>query len=118
MPQVAFWRKTLPRDGRLNVLKAVPEPSVPLLLIIMRRFHFEYAFGFLLIILVTLFATRWFHGRIEGRYQAETARVAAYGFEDWIGLLKVDTLVGEPPVTPQPADKLPFTPSPRTTPAP
>jgi len=81
----------------------------------MRRFNFEYAITFLLIIIVSLFAIRWVHGRVEGRYQARVHQVAAYTLEDWIGILKVDTLVGDPPVTPLPADKLPFTPSPAAT---
>ncbi len=84
----------------------------------MRRFNFEYAIVFLLIIMVTLFAIRWVHGRIEGRYQAQVNQVASYSLEDWIGILKVDTLVGDPPVTPLPADRLPFTPSPASTPTP
>lgn len=84
----------------------------------MRRFNFEYAVVFLLILLVTIFAIRWVHSRVEGRYQAQISKVASYTLEDWIGILKVDTLVGDPPVTPLPADKLPFTPSPIRIPTP
>lgn len=68
----------------------------------MRRFNRGYVWLFLLILVVALLAVGWTHQRIEGRYQAQMDEVASYTFDDWLAVLKLDDLLGDPPVTPNP----------------
>lgn len=96
------------------VLQSPRTPPIPRLL--MRRFNRGYALIFLLILLVALLTARWTHQQVEGRYQADLARLAAYTFDDWIALLRLEELLGDPPVTPVPLDDLLHSPTP--TPAP
>ncbi|MCO6451836.1 MAG: hypothetical protein J5I90_13715 [Caldilineales bacterium] len=78
----------------------------------MRRFNRGYALGFLFIIIVSIFAVRGAHQRVEGRYQKQLAVYASYSLDDWLELLQLDEILGDPPVTPVPADQIPATPTP------
>jgi hypothetical protein len=83
----------------------------------MRRFHPGYTLAFLLVLLAALLGTRWFHQRLEGRYQERLSAVAAYTVDDWIRVLRLEELLGEPVVTPIPfAERL--TPTSTVTPTP
>lgn len=83
----------------------------------MRRFHPGYTLAFLIVLLAALLATRWFHQRLEGRYQERLNAVAAYTVDDWIRILRLEELLGEPVVTPIPLDAL-LAPTPTATPTP
>ena len=74
----------------------------------MRHFNRGYALAFLLIIIVAVLAIRWTHGQVEGRYQAEFNEIAEYTLDDWLEVLRLEELLGDPPVTPLPADQIPF----------
>lgn len=69
----------------------------------MRRFNRGYVWLFLIILVVAILAVRWTHQRIEGRYQARMDAIAQYTLDDWLTVLKLDDLLGDPPVTPSPA---------------
>lgn len=69
----------------------------------MRRFNRGYVWLFLIILVVATLAVRWTHQRIEGRYQARMDAIAQYTLDDWLTVLKLDDLLGDPPVTPSPA---------------
>ena len=73
----------------------------------MRRFNPGLALIFLLIIIVAIAAIRFTHQRVEGRYQAEMGQIAEYGLDEWIEVLGLEDFLGDPPVTPFPADQLP-----------
>jgi hypothetical protein len=77
----------------------------------MQRFNLGTALVFLFILIVAIFAIRGVHQRIEGRYQAETATMVEYTLDDWLDVLGLYDLLGEPPVTPFPADQLPIAPT-------
>lgn len=83
----------------------------------MRRFHPGYTLAFLIVLLAALLATRWFHQRLEGRYQERLNAVTAYTVDDWIRVLRLEELLGEPVVTPIPLDVL-LAPTPTATPTP
>ncbi len=83
----------------------------------MRRFHPGYTLAFLIVLLVALFGARWFHQRLEGRYQERLSAVATYTVDDWIRVLRLEELLGEPVVTPVPLDAW-LTPTPGVTPTP
>ncbi len=68
----------------------------------MRRFNRGYVWLFLVVLIVALAATRWTHQRLEGRYQARMEIIAGYTLDDWLTVLRLDDLLGDPPVTPQP----------------
>jgi hypothetical protein len=87
------------------------------LLLAMRRFHPGYTLAFLLVLLAALLGTRWFHQRLEGRYQERLRVVTEYTIDDWIRVLRLEELLGEPVVTPIPLDAL-LAPTPTTTPTP
>ena len=77
----------------------------------MRRFNPATAIVFLLILIVAIVAIRGVHQRVEGRYQAEMAEIAEYKLDDWLDVLGLYELLGEPPVTPFPAEQLPLAPT-------
>ena len=77
----------------------------------MRRFNRGYALVFLLMIVVAVLAINYVHQRVEGRYQAEMGQIAQYELDDWIDLLGLEEFLGDPPVTPFPADQLPIAPT-------
>lgn len=68
----------------------------------MRRFNRGYVWLFLFILVVALLGVRWTHERIEGRYQARIDTIAGYSLDDWLTVLRLDDLLGDPPVTPNP----------------
>ncbi len=78
----------------------------------MRRFNRGYAFSFLLIIIVAVFAIRWSHARVEGRYQTEVNKLAQYTLDDWLEVLRLEEWLGEPEVTPIPVEQILGTPTP------
>lgn len=69
----------------------------------MRRFNRGYVWLFLIVFIVALLGVRWTHQRIEGRYQTRMDAIAQYTLDDWLTALKLDELLGDPPVTPSPA---------------
>lgn len=68
----------------------------------MRRFNRGYIWLFLAVLIVALISVRWTHQQLEGRYQARMETIAGYTFDDWLTVLRLDDLLGDPPVTPQP----------------
>ncbi|NOZ50763.1 MAG: hypothetical protein GXP37_12055 [Chloroflexi bacterium] len=76
-----------------------------------RRFNRGYALIFLLALLIALTAIYETHKRIDGRYQAQTAAWADYTLDDWLTVLHLDEVLGEPSVTPVPAEQLFSTPT-------
>ncbi|MBX7236576.1 MAG: hypothetical protein K1X65_19500 [Caldilineales bacterium] len=68
----------------------------------MRRFNRGYVWLFLAVLIVALLSVRWTHQQFEGRYQARMETIAGYTLDDWLTVLKLDDLLGDPPVTPQP----------------
>ena len=82
----------------------------------MRRFNRGYALIFLFMIVVAILAIRYTHQQVDGRYQAEMSQYVDYELDDWIDVLGLEELLGDPPVTPFPADQLPVKPT--GTPAP
>ena len=82
----------------------------------MRRFNPGPALIFLLILIVAIVAIRFAHQRVEGRYQAELAQIVEYDLDDWIETLGLEELLGDPPVTPFPAELLPVEPTGTPTP--
>lgn len=81
-----------------------------------RRFNRGYALLFLAMLLVAIVAINWVHGQVEGSYQAKTAAWTDYTLDDWLTVLHLDELLGEPAVTPMPADRLFTTPTPPVSP--
>jgi len=73
----------------------------------MRRFNPGPALIFLLILVVAIVAISFTHQRVEGRYQAEMGQIAGYGLDEWIEVLGLEEFLGDPPVTPFPAEQLP-----------
>ena len=100
------------QDSGGDVLQSPPLNPLPLLLSAMRRFNRGSALIFLFILLVALLAVRWTHQQVEGRYQAELARLAVYTIDDWLAVFRLEELLGDPPVTPIPLDQLLQTPTP------
>ena len=82
----------------------------------MRRFNRGYALIFLFMIVVAIFAIRYVHLQVDGRYQTEMSQYVDYELDDWIDVLGLEEFLGDPPVTPFPADQLPIKPT--GTPAP
>ncbi len=82
----------------------------------MRRFNPGPALIFLLILIVAITAIRFTHQRVEGSYQAEMSQIAEYGLDEWIEVLGLEEFLGDPPVTPFPADQLPVEPGSTPTP--
>jgi len=82
----------------------------------MRRFNRGYALIFLFMIVVAIVAIRYVHQQVEGRYQAEMSQIAEYELDDWIDVLGLEEFLGDPPVTPFPAEQLPV--EPKRTPTP
>lgn len=68
----------------------------------MRRFNRGYVWLFLVILAIAILSVRWTHQRIEGRYQAHMDAIAHYTMDDWLTVLKLEDLLGDPPVTPIP----------------
>ena len=71
----------------------------------MRRFNRGAAIFFLVIILVALLSVRWVHQRVEGHYQEQLAGIAAYTLDDWLNVLRLEEILGDPPVTPVPVEE-------------
>jgi hypothetical protein len=82
----------------------------------MRRFNRGYALIFLFMIVVALVAIRYVHQQVDGRYQAEMSQYTEYGLDDWIDVLGLEEFLGDPPVTPFPADQIPIAPTDTPTP--
>ncbi len=82
----------------------------------MRRFNRGYALIFLFMIVVAILAVRYVHQQVDGRYQAEMSQYVEYELDDWIDVLGLEEFLGDPPVTPFPADQLQVAPT--RTPAP
>ena len=82
----------------------------------MRRFNRGYALIFLFMIVVAILAVRYVHQQVDGRYQAEMSQYVDYELDDWIDVLGLEEFLGDPPVTPFPADQLQAAPT--RTPAP
>lgn len=80
----------------------------------MQRYNRGAALAFVIILIVIALAIAGVYRRVEGRYQARAQELASYSLDDWINLLNLDDLVGEPPITPLPADQMPI----RATPTP
>jgi len=82
----------------------------------MRRFNPGPALIFLLVLIVAIAAIRFAHQRVEGHYQAEMSQIAEYGLDEWIEVLRLEDFLGDPPVTPFPAEQIPVGPSGTPTP--
>ncbi len=90
----------------------------------MRKFNRGYAFFFLLVLIAAYFGMRWTYQRAEPYFSARAEEFASYTLDDWLTFFKLDEALGEPDITPVPADQYPFTitpppsPSPAATPSP
>jgi len=83
----------------------------------MRRFNPGTTLIFLILIVVAILAIRTVHQQVDGRYQAEMSQYVEYELDDWIDVLGLEDFLGDPPVTPFPADQLPLRPTDTPTPA-
>ena len=85
----------------------------------MRKFNRGYALFFLLVLIAAYFGTRWTYRRAAPYFSARAQEFASYTLDDWITFFKLDEALGEPDITPVPADQYPFTitPRPSATPA-
>ena len=92
----------------------------------MRRFNRGYALLFTLVLIAALLGMHWTYQRAAPYFAMKTKAFATYTIDDWIGFFRLDELLGEPDITPVPADQYPFTitptsnenPTPTTTPMP
>ncbi len=86
----------------------------------MRKFNRGYAIFFLLVLIAAYLGMRWTYQRVEPYFMAKAETFASYTLDDWLAFLKLDEALGEPDVTPVPADQYPFTitPHPHPTPTP
>ena len=85
----------------------------------MRKFNRGYAIIFLLVLIAAFFGVKWTYQRVEPYFITKAETLASYTLDDWITFLKLDEALGEPDITPVPADQYPFTitPHPTATPA-
>jgi hypothetical protein len=85
----------------------------------MRKFNRGYALFFLLVLIAAYFGAKWTYQRAEPYFSAQAAEFSSYTLDDWITFFKLDEALGEPDITPVPADQYPFTitPHPSGTPA-
>jgi len=70
-----------------------------------RRFNRGTALAFLLILFVALFSVYQIHQQIAGSYQARTRVWSDYTLDDWLTVLHLDEMLGEPAATPVPVDQ-------------
>lgn len=84
----------------------------------MRRFNRGYALFFLLVLIAAYLGVRWTYQRAQPYFAERAATFATYTLDDWITFFKLDETLGEPDITPVPADQYPFTitPHPSATP--
>ncbi len=82
----------------------------------MRKFNRGYALAFLLVLLAALWGIHWTYQRAAPYFQAKTQEMATYTIDDWITFFHLDDMLGEPDITPVPADQYPFTITPHSTP--
>ncbi len=74
----------------------------------MRHFNRGSALVFIFIIVVAALSIRWTYQRVEGRYQPQFNELAEYTVDDWLEVLRLEEILGDPPVTPLSADQLPL----------
>jgi len=79
----------------------------------MRKFNRGYALFFLLVLIAAYLGARWTHQRVEPYVSARAETFASYTLDDWITFFRLDEALGEPDITPVPADQYPFTITPR-----
>jgi len=84
----------------------------------MRKFNRGYAIFFLLILLAAWLGARYSYQRAQPYFQTQAQTFSAYSLDDWITFFKLDDTLGDPLITPVPADQYPFplTPAPTATP--
>jgi len=75
----------------------------------MRRFNRGYAIFFLLVLIAALLGVRYSYQRAAPYFSEKAETFSAYTLDDWIALLHLDETLGEPAITPVPADQYPFT---------
>jgi len=71
-----------------------------------QRFNRGAALAFLFILLVALFSVYQIHQQIAGSYQAKTRVWSDYSLDDWLTVLRLDEILGEPVATPIPVEQL------------
>ena len=84
----------------------------------MRKFNRGYALFFLLVLIAAYLGVRWTYQRVEPYFSARAETFASYTLDDWITFFKLDEALGEPDITPVPADQYPFTITPHPSGAP
>jgi len=81
----------------------------------MRKFNRGYALFFLLVLIAAYLGTRWTRQRVEPYFAARAEEFASYTLDDWLTFFRLDEALGEPAITPVPADQYPFTITPHPT---
>ncbi len=84
----------------------------------MRKFNRGYALFFLFVLIAAYLGVRWTYQRVEPYFSAQAETFASYTLDDWITFFKLDEALGEPDITPVPADQYPFTITPHPSGAP
>ncbi len=84
----------------------------------MRKFNRGYAFFFLLVLIAAYLGMRWTYQRVEPYFTARAEEFAGYTLDDWLTFFKLDESLGDPDITPVPADQYPFTVTPHPASAP
>ena len=79
----------------------------------MRKFNRGYALLFLLVLIAAYLGMRETHQRLEPYFVARAEDFSRYTLDDWIAFFRLDEALGEPDITPVPADQYPFTVTPR-----
>lgn len=82
----------------------------------MRRFNRGYAIIFLLVLIAALLGVRYSYQYAAPYFSEKAESVSTYTMDDWISFFHLDETLGEPDVTPVPADQYPFTITPHPTP--
>lgn len=81
----------------------------------MRHFNRGYALVFTLVLIAALLGMRWTYQLAAPYVATKTEKMATYTIDDWISFFKLDDMLGEPDITPVPADQYPFTITPQPT---
>jgi hypothetical protein len=74
----------------------------------MRKFNRGYALFFLLILLAAWLGARWSYQRVQPYFDAQAATFSSYSLDEWLSFFKLDEALGDPQITPVPADQYPF----------
>ena len=84
----------------------------------MRKFNRGYAIFFLLVLLAAWLGARYSYQRAQPYFEERAQTFSTYSLDDWISTFKLDETLGDPLITPVPADQYPFplTPGPTSTP--